>query len=135
MIEQSTFEHVTRKAKSSENRNAVNIKKSCRTLNNSQENCSKLQNEQEMQLQIHWLKQQFFFWSSQNASTSLWQCRIRWIWCFKLTFHHLQRFSCWIQKILSTRSWFRMMLRWCIARLRKSSTKWCSTKLQNIQNI
>ena len=53
MIEQSTFEHVTRKAKSSENRNAVNIKKSCRTLNNSQENCSKLQNEQEMQLQIH----------------------------------------------------------------------------------
>ncbi len=78
MIEQSTFKHVTRKARSSENRNAVNIKRSCRMLNNSQKNCSKLQNEQEMQLQTHWLKQQFFLWSSQSASTLLWQCKIRW---------------------------------------------------------
>ncbi len=35
IIEQSTFKYVTRKAKSSENRNTVNIKKSCRMLNNS----------------------------------------------------------------------------------------------------
>ncbi len=53
MIEQSTFKHVTRKARSSENRNAVNIKRSCRMLNNFQKNCLKLQNEQEMQLQTH----------------------------------------------------------------------------------
>ncbi len=53
MIKQSTFKHVTRKARSSENRNAVNIKKSCRMLNNSWENYSKLQNEQEMQLQTY----------------------------------------------------------------------------------
>ena len=71
MTEQSTFKHVTRRVRSSENRNAVNIEKLCRMLNNSQENCSKLWNEQEMQLKTHWLKQQFSFWSSQNASTSL----------------------------------------------------------------
>jgi len=53
MTEQNTFKHMTRKARSSENRNAVNIERSCRTLNNFQENCSKLQNEQEMQLQTH----------------------------------------------------------------------------------
>ncbi len=35
MIEQSTFKHVIRRAKSSENRNAVNIEKSCRMSNNS----------------------------------------------------------------------------------------------------
>ncbi len=45
MIEQSTFEHVIKRARSSENRNAVNIKRSCRTLNNSWENCLKLRNE------------------------------------------------------------------------------------------
>ncbi len=77
MIEQSTFKHMTRKARSSENKNAVNIKKSCRMLNNSWENFSKLRNEQEMQSQIHWLKQQFFFWSSQNALTSLQQYKIK----------------------------------------------------------
>ncbi len=49
MIKQSTFKHVIKRTKSSENKNAVNIKRSCRTLNNSQENCSKLRNEQEMQ--------------------------------------------------------------------------------------
>ncbi len=97
MIKQSTFKHVIRKARLSENRNAVNIKKSCKMLNNSWENCLKLQNEQEMQLQIHWLKQQFSLWSSQNVLTSLQQHRIKWKWCFRLTFHHLQRFSCWIQ--------------------------------------
>ena len=123
-----------RRARSSENRNAVNIKKSCRMLNNSQENCSKLRNEQEMQLQIHWLKRQFSLWSSQNASTSLWQRRIRWRWCFRLTFHHLQRFSCWTQKTSSTHSWSRMTFRWHIARLRKSSTRWCSTRHQDTQN-
>jgi len=48
--EQSTFKHVTRRARSSKNRNAVNIERSCRTSNNSRENCSKMQNEQEMQL-------------------------------------------------------------------------------------
>ena len=89
MIEQSTFKHVIRRARSSENRNAVNIKRSCRMLNNSWENCSKLQNEQEMQLQTHWLKRQFSLWSSQSASTSLRQRKIRWRWCFRLTFHHL----------------------------------------------
>ncbi len=97
MIEQSTFKHVTRRARLSENRNAVNIKRSCRMLNNSWENCSKLWNEQEMQSQTHWLKRQFFFWSSQSALTSSQQRRIKRRWCFKLTFHHLQRFSCWIQ--------------------------------------
>ncbi len=132
--EQSTFKHVTRRARSSEDRNAVNIKKSCRMLNNSRENCSKLRNEQEMQSQTHWLKQQFFLWLSQSASTSLWQCRIRRRWCFKLTFHHFQRFSCWTQKTLSTHSWLRMMFRWHIARLKESSTKWCSTRLQDTQN-
>ncbi len=95
--EQSTFKHVTRRARSSENRNAVNIEKSCRMSNNSQEDCLKLRNEQEMQSQIHWLKRQFLFWSSQNALTLLQQCKIKWRWCFKLTFHHLQRFSCWTQ--------------------------------------
>ncbi len=123
MIEQSTFKHVTRRARSSENRNAVNIKRSCRTLNNSQENCSKLRNEQEMQSQTHWLKRQFSLWSSQNALTSLWQCRIRRRWCFRFTFHNFQRFSCWIQKTSSICSWLRMMLRWCIARLRESFTR------------
>ncbi len=44
-IEQSTFEHVIKRARSSENRNAVNIKKLCRMLNNSWKNCSKLRNE------------------------------------------------------------------------------------------
>ncbi len=78
MTEQSTFKHVTRRARSSENKNAMNIEKSCRMLNNSWENCSKLQNEQEMQLQTHWLKCQFSLWLSQNASTLLWQRRIRW---------------------------------------------------------
>ena len=53
MIEQSTFEHVIRKAKSSENRNAMSIERSCRMLNNFQEDCLKLRNEQEMQLQTH----------------------------------------------------------------------------------
>ncbi len=95
MIEQSTFEHVTRKVRSSENRNAVSIEKSCKMLNNSQEDCSKLQNEQEMQLQTYWLKRQFSLWSSQNALTLSQQCKIKWRWCFKLTFYHLQRFSCW----------------------------------------
>ncbi len=89
MIEQSTFKHVTRKARSSENRNAVNIEKSCKMLNNSWENCSKLQNEQEMQLQTHWLKWQFFLWSSQSALTSSQQRKIKRRWCFKLTFYHL----------------------------------------------
>ncbi len=70
MTEQSTFKHVTRKARSSENRNAVNIERSCRILNNSWEDCLKLWNEQEMQSQTHWLKQQFSFWSSQSALTS-----------------------------------------------------------------
>ncbi len=135
MTEQSTFKHVIRRARSSENRNAVNIKRSCRTWNNSWENCSKLRNEQEMQSQTHWFKRQFSLWSSQNASTSLQQHKIRWRWCFRLTFHHLQRFSCWTQKTSSTRSWLRMMLRWCITRLRKSFTKWCSTRLWDTQNI
>ncbi len=94
-IEQSIFKHVIRKARSSENRNTMNIKKSCRTLNNSQKNCSKLWNEQEMQLQTHWLKQQFLLWSSQSALTSSQQCKIKWRWCFRLTFYHLQKFSCW----------------------------------------
>ncbi len=111
MTEQSTFKHVTRRARSSENRNIVNIEKSCRTLNNSQENCSKLQNKQEMQLQTHWFKWQFSLWSSQSALTSLWQRKIRRRWCFRLTFHHLQRFLCWTQKTSSTHSWLRMMLR------------------------
>ena len=35
MIKQSTFKHVTKRARSSENRNAVNIKRSGRMLNNS----------------------------------------------------------------------------------------------------
>ena len=135
MIEQSTFKHVTRRARSSENRNAMNIERSCRMSNNSQENCLKLWNEQEMQLQTHWLKQQFSFWSSQSASTSLWQRKIRWKWCFKLTFHHFQKFSCWTQKTSSTHSWLKMMLRWYIARLRESFTRWCLTRFQNIQNI
>ncbi len=134
IIEQSTFKHVTRRARLSENRNAVNIKKSCRMLNNSWENCSKLRNEQEMQLQTHWLKRQFSLWSSQSASTSLQQCKIRWRWCFRLTFHHFQKFLSWTQKTSSTHFWLRIMLRWCNARLRKSSTKWCSTRLQDIQN-
>ena len=134
MIEQSTFKHMIRRARSSENRNAVNIERSCRMSNNSWEDCSKLRNEQEMQSLTYWLKQQFFLWSSQNASTSLWQHKIRWKWCFKLTFHHLQRFSCWTQKTSSTRSWLRMTFRWCIARLRESFTKQCSTRLQNTQN-
>ncbi len=129
MIEQSTFKHVTRRARSSENRNAVNIKKSCRMSNNSWENCLKLRNEQEIQLQTHWFKRQFSLWSSQNALTLLWQCRIRWKWCFKLTFHHLQRFSCWTQKTSNTRSWLRMTSCWCIMRLRELSTRWCSTRL------
>jgi len=120
-----------KKSKIIKNRNAVNIKKLYRTLNNSWKNYSKLQNEQ---LQTHWLKQQFSLWSSQSALTSLWQCRIRWRWCFRFTFHHLQKFLCWTQKTSSTRSWLRMMLRWCIARLRELFTKWCSTKLWNIQN-
>ncbi len=34
-IKQSTFKHVIKRVRSSENRNAVNIEKSCRTLNNS----------------------------------------------------------------------------------------------------
>ncbi len=97
IIEQSTFKHVTRRTRSSENRNAVNIEKSCKTLNNSQENCLKLQNKQKMQLQTYWLKQQFSFWLSQSALTSSQQRRIKWRWCFRLTFHHLQRFSCWTQ--------------------------------------
>ncbi len=134
MTEQSTFKHVTRRAKSSENRNAVNIKRSCRMLNNSQENCSKLRNEQEMQSQTHWFKRQFSFWSSQSASTLLWQRRIRWRWCFRLTFHHLQRFSCWTQKTSSIHSRLRMMLCWCIVRLRRLFTRWCSTRLQDTQN-
>ncbi len=135
MTEQSTFKHVTRRVRSSENRNAVNIEKSCKMLNNSQENCLKLRNEQEMQLQTHWLKRQFFLWSSQSASTSLQQRKIRWKWCFKLTFHHFQRFLCWTQKTLNIHSWLRMMLCWYIARLKESSTKWCSTRLQDTQNI
>ncbi len=94
MIEQSTFKHVTRRARSSENRNAVNIERSCKTLNNSRENCSKLRNEQEMQLQTYWLKRQFFLWSSQSALTSSQQRRIKRRWRFRLTFHHLQWFSC-----------------------------------------
>jgi len=53
MIEQSTFKHVTRRVKSSENRNAINIERSCRTSKKFQEDCSKLRNEQEMQLQTH----------------------------------------------------------------------------------
>ena len=76
MTEQSTFKHVTRRARSSENRNAVNIERLCRMLNNSQENCSKLRNEQEMQLQTYWLKQQFFLWlnwlSSQVSISIFW---------------------------------------------------------------
>ncbi len=97
MTEQSTFKHVIRRARSSENRNAVNIERSCRTSNNSRENCSKLRNEQEMQSQTHSLKRQFSHWRSQSALTLSQQCRIKWRWCFKLTFHHLQRFSCWTQ--------------------------------------
>ncbi len=135
MIEQSTFKHVIKRARSSENKNAVNIKKSCRTLNNSWKNCSKLRNEQEMQSQIYWFKRQFFLWLSQSASTSLQQRKIRWKWCFKLTFHYLQRFSCWTQKTSSTHSQLRMMLHWCIARLKELFTKWCLIKLQNTQNI
>ncbi len=95
MTEQSTFKHVIKRARSSENRNAVSIEISCRMLNNSQENCLKLRNEQEMQSQIHCLKWQFSLWSSQSALTSSQQYKIKWKWCFKLTFHHLQRFSCW----------------------------------------
>ncbi len=45
----------------------------------------------------HWLKRQFFFWSSQNALTSSQQHKIKRRWCFRFTFHHLQRFSCWTQ--------------------------------------
>ncbi len=56
MIEQSTFKHVTRRARSSENKNAVNIKRSCRMSSNFQENCFKSWNEQEMQLQTHSFK-------------------------------------------------------------------------------
>ena len=133
-IEQNTFKHVIRRARSSENRNAVNIKRSCKMLNNSQENCSKLRNKQEMQLQTHWLKRQFSLWSSQSASTLLQQCKIRWRWCFKLTFYHLQKFSCWTQKTSSTNFQLRMTSCRCIARLRESSTRWCSTKLWNTQN-
>ncbi len=129
MIEQSTFKHVTRRAKSSENKNAVNIKRSCRMLNNSRENCSKLRNKQEMQLQTHWLKQQFSLWSSQSASTLLQQCKIRWRWCFRLTFHHLQRFLCWTQKTSSICSQLRMMLCWCIMKLKELSTRQRSTRL------
>ncbi len=135
IIEQSTFKHVTRRAKSSENRNTVNIERSCRTLNNSRENCSKLRNKQEMQLQTHWLKRQFSLWFSQSASTLLRQRRIRRRWCFRFTFHHLQRFSCWTQKTSSNRSQLRIMFCWCITRLRESFTRWCVTRFQDIQNI
>ncbi len=135
MIEQNTFKHMIRRARLSENRNAVNIEKSCRTLNNSWKNCLKLQNKQEMQSQTHWLKRQFLLWSSQSALTLLQQCKIRWRWSFRLTFHHLQRFSCWTQKTSSTHSWWRMMLRWCIIKLKESFIRWCSTRLWNTQNI
>ena len=134
MTEQSTFKHVIKRAKLSENKSAVNIEKSCRMLSNSQENCFKSWNEQEMQSQTHWLKRQFSLWLSQSALTSSRQCRIRWRWCFKLTFHHFQRFSCWTQKISSTHSWLRMISCWCIARLKELFTKWCLTRLQDTQN-
>ncbi len=134
MIEQSTFKHVTRRARSSENRNAMNIKRSCRMSNNSWEDCLKLRNEQEMQLQTHWLKRQFFLWSSQNALTSSQQRKIKRRWCFRLTFRHLQRFSCWTQYTSSTRSWLKMMLRWCIMRLKESSTKQHLTRCQDTWN-
>ncbi len=133
--EQSTFKYVTRRARSSENRNAVNIKKSCRTLNNSWENCLKLRNEQEMQSQTHWLKQQFLFWSSQSASTSLWQRRIRWKWCFRLTFHHLQRFSCWTQKTSSIHSRLKMMFHWSSAICKEWQRQILMLLMINISNI
>ncbi len=125
---------MTRRARSSENRNAVNIEKSCKTLSDSQENCFELRNEREMQSQTHWLKRWFLLWWNQNVSTSSQQHRIKQKWCFMLTFYHLQRFSCWIRKTLNICSQLKIMLRWHIARLKESFTRWHLTRLQDTRD-